>query len=549
MYELTRRQALLAGGAFTLASLSLPKFLSAQAERVPGGPVGDIEAIAPDWPEMIELFRLLIPNWEKLGVTVKAQHATLNTVFALTAGEHNAPHLTAEGWGGAPDRIDPDFFMTEFFNSRRLEKGGLNYGNYNSPEFDKLNNAQRQEMDPKKRVELIHQAQQLLLEDRPGVSIYYRDYVNPYRKDRIKGVVPVLGNGVGLAYIPWTYYMAEPIGERDFVRVTTQYDIATLNPFATGEVVNASFLRFMYAPLVMRGPDLEPTPWTAESWEVIDSTTVDVTLREGLKFHDGEPVKVEDLKFTFDFIAKHQFASYARFNEHVASVEIVGDRTARFKLKQPYAPFVPNILGYAFIAPKHIWEEVEKDTSLGSPADWPNDNPVGYGPYRYGIWKKEEYFQFDANPEWFMPPNFSSMYWLIVPNIDSQIGMLEAGDSDIMAWSLTPSQIKQLQANPNIGVGSAPSHAPREIRYNLALPPFDDVVFRKAFAISIDREQLVNTLVDGAATLGDDTFLSTELPESDPSLTIPEFDIDKARAMLEEAGYTWDDDGRLHYPA
>src|ERR1700761_1625147 len=119
MTTLNRRQALLGGSALSVALLSAGAG-HADGGKTPGGLVGPINANAPDWPETVEMFRILIPNWAKLGVTVTAQHATLNTVFAVTAGEHNAPHLTGEGWGGAPDRIDPDFWLTELFNSRRL---------------------------------------------------------------------------------------------------------------------------------------------------------------------------------------------------------------------------------------------------------------------------------------------------------------------------------------------------------------------------------------------------------------------------------------------
>ena len=546
MTRLNRRRALLGGSALSVAFLSGVGAGRAEG-KTPGGLVGSINALAPDWPETVEMFRILIPNWAKLGVSVTAQHATLNTVFAVTAGEHNAPHLTGEGWGGAPDRIDPDFWLTELFNSRRLAKGGFNYGNYKSERYDSLNNAQREEMDPAKRIDLIHQSQRMLIEDKPGVTLYYSDYVNPYRTDRIKGVVPIMGSGISLAYIPWTYLVGEPAGSQTSIRTTTQYDIATLNPFATGEVQNASLLRWIYAPLVMRAPDLSLKPWAAESWKVVDPKTVDLTIRGGMKFSDGKPVTVDDLKFTFDFIAQQKFPSYARFTEHISRVEVTGERTVRFHLTQPYAPFVANILGYAFIAPRHIWEEVAK-SAKGSPADWPNDKPVGCGPFRFGKWSKDEYLQLTASPDWFQPPKFSEVFWLNVPSIDSQIGMLESGDADMMAWSLTPSQIKRLTSNSAIGVGRAPSHAPREIRFNIALAPFDDIAVRRAFSMAIDRPQLVNTLLDGAATIGDDSFLSPKLPEADQAIKPPEFSIDGARKLLADAGYTWDSDGKLRYP-
>src|SRR5690606_33955378 len=148
--------------------------------------------------------------------------------------------------------------------------------------------AQRTEMDPDKRKALVDQAQEILRNDQPGIVLYYNDYIQAYRQDRLDQVVPVMGNGISLPYIPWTYYTATPTGKRDFIRTTTQYDIATLNPVATGEVQNASLLRWIDAPFVIRNKDLEIEPWAAESWKVIDDTTVDVVIRSGMNFHDGK---------------------------------------------------------------------------------------------------------------------------------------------------------------------------------------------------------------------------------------------------------------------
>jgi peptide/nickel transport system substrate-binding protein len=256
------------------------------------------------------------------------------------------------------------------------------------------------------------------------------------------------------------------------------------------------------------------------------------------------------LKFTLDFINQWKFPSYARFTDNIGQVDLVNDRTVRIHLKQPYAPFVANILGSAFIAPKHVWESVmAKNPNLKSPAEWTNAQPVGSGPFTLAEWKKSEFIHFAANKSWYRAPNFADVYWLIVPSVDSQLGMLENGNADLMAWNLTPSQLQRLKANKDIAAPSAPSHAPREIRFNVTLPPFDDVNVRKAFSMAVDRKQLVNTLLDGAATPGNDAYISPKLSWADPSIKVPEFDLAGARKLLQQAGYTWDSSGKLHYPA
>lgn len=541
---MTRRELVAGAGA---ALLFMTGSTRAQDGRKPGEPVAPLRMMLGDWPEMTELYRILRPNWEKLGVQVIAQQASQNSMTAQTTGEHNAPEMVAGAWGGAPDRIDPDFFLTEFFHSSRAVKGGQNFGNYRNPEYDQIVDAQRVEMDEKRRADLVHQAQRILQRDRPGLVLYYSDLTNPYRADRVSGMVPVMGSGVAFSYIPWSYIEGRPEGRSKALKVTFQYDIATLNPLATTEVQNAGMLRWIYAPMAIRDKDLKVIPWAAESWTFQDDTTLELVLRDGMTFHDGKPVTIDDLKFTFDYIEKWKFPLLARITDNVQSTEIVGDRTLRIRLRQPFAPFVSNVLTSFFIIPKHVWEAVGADGQMTSPADWANEAPVGYGPYSLKEWRKGEYLHLASNQSWFQPPNFSEIYWMAVPSVDTMIGMLESGQSDVMAWNVTPSQIKRL-SNPNIKTGRSASHAPRELRFNLEIAPFDDVAFRNAFALATDRPQLVNTLLDGAATPGNDSYVSPALEISDPGIEPPEFNIEKARLLLQEAGYTWDGEGRLCYP-
>lgn len=539
------RRSVLAGAASTAILLSGPA--GAQTGRRAGEPIGPIKAMMGDWPEMTELFRILRPNWEKLGLKVMPQQASQNSMTAQTTGEHNAPDMSIGAWGGAPDRIDPDFFLTEFFHSSRARKGGQNFGNYRNPAYDALVDAQRGEMDEAKRAAMIHRAQRIIQNDRPGLVLYYMDLNNPYRADKITDVVPVMGSGVAFSYLPWTYLEGKPAGRSKILKVTFQYDIATLNPFATTEVQNAGILRWFYAPLAIRDRNLNLIPWAAEGWTFPDPKTADVTLRAGMTFHDGKPVTIEDFKFTFDYIAKWKFPLFGRFTDNIVGTEVVGERTLRFKLKQPFAPFVGNILAAAFIVPKHIWEKVGPGQGLSSPADWPNDAPVGCGPFSLKEWRKGEYVRLAANPSWFKPSNFSEIYWLAVPSVDTMIGMLESGRADVMAWNITPSQAKRL-TNPNIKVGKSGSHAPRELRFNLEIPPFDDPAMRTAIALATDRPQLVNTLLDGAATPGNDSYISPALAISDPAIPPARFSIEEAREVLAKAGYSWDGEGRLCYP-
>lgn len=402
----TRRSVLRMMGALGLSSVA-PGVLAgldasinaARAAVTPGAPVEPIQFWIPNWPDMIEISRQLTEAWKKLGISVQVKQGTLDTWTAEIIGQHQMPHLCAMSWGGAPDRIDPDYFLTEFFSSSRLAKGGLNYGNFNDPKFDAISSKQREEMDDKKRQALVFEAQAELAAHNPSLILFARNYIQAYNNKRFEGLVPVTGSGIAMPYIPWSYLKMTPKTGRKLVKSTSIYDIHTLNPFATPEVYNSALLRWMYPTFVIRDENWELKPWASESFRVVDDKTVEVVIRDGMKFHDGKPVTIEDAKFTFDFIDKWKFPAYARVTNNVERTEIIPPRTLRFHLKQPNAPFLANVLGFTFIAPKHVWEKVAASGTYKTPADYPNDDAVGSGPFKLGEWKRGEYLFLKANSD------------------------------------------------------------------------------------------------------------------------------------------------------
>ena len=522
---------------------------SARAAVQPGAPVAPLEFWIPNWPDMIEISRQLSNAWKQLGLTVQVRQGTLDTWTAEIIGEHKMPHLAAMSWGGAPDRIDPDYFLTEFYNSSRLEKGGLNYGEYSDPKYDEADNGQREEMDEDKRQKLVFEAQAIAAAANPSLVLFARDYIQAYNNKRFEGVVPVPGSGIAMPYIPWSYLKMTPKTKRKLVKVTSIYDIHTLNPFATPEVYNSSLLRWIYPTFVIRDEQWNLKPWAAESYKVVDAKTVDVVIREGMKFHDGKPVTVEDAKFTFDFIDKWKFPSFARVTATVASTEIIAPSTLRIHLKQPNAPFVANVLGFTFIAPQHIWSDIATSSNLQTPADYPNDKAIGSGPFQLGEWKKGEYLFLKTSPDWWMAPKIDGVYWLAVPSLENQMGMMERGDADLLGWYIDRKQGDTLAKNADLTVVSTPSHGMHEIRMHVTMAPLDDPAMRLALQHATDRKMLLQLVFGGAGSLANNSpILPINKFWSDPDVPNPEFSIDAARQTLEKAGYSWDSSGQLLHP-
>lgn len=533
----------LGSGGLAALTASVAK---AQSVRTPGGPVPPLELWIPNYPDVVEIARQLPTAWAELGIKVEVRQGTIHTWTAEIVGEHKMPHLAAMSWGGSPDRLDPDYFLTEFLHSSRTVKRGNNYGGYVNKEYDDVVDAQRAEMDTEKRRALVHRAQAIAAADNPMLVLFFRDYINAYNSDRWEGVVPSVGSGITMPYLPWSYLKMKPKTGRKLVQAVNRSEMHTLNPFGTTEVLNVSLLRWIYPPFVMRDEDTRIVPWAAESWKVNTPTEIDVTIRPDMVFHDGRPVTIEDAKFTFDFIAKWKFPAFTRVTTAVAATEIVGPRTLRIQLKQPTASFVPNVLGFAFIAPRHIWEPVGESSS---PIDWPNSTPVGSGPFSLGEFRKGEYVFMKANKAHWMAPHIDGVYFRLVPSIENQLGMLERGEADVLAWFIDKRQADAIDQFPHITVGSAPSHGPHEIRINMGMPPVDDPKFRLALQQATDRKSLLNSVFGGAGTAAGNSLITPALKDwYNPEVPNPDFDLDAARKTLRDAGYTIDADGMLRFP-
>lgn len=553
----TRRGVLHMMTAFGLGSVLPPAVLTAlglnasaaRAAVQPGAPVAPLQLWIPNWPDVIEIARQLTETWKKVGISVQINQGTLDTFTAEIIGQHKMPHLAAMIWGGAPDRIDPDYFLTEMYNSSRIAKGGLNYGEFSNAKYDEVNNKQREEMDDKTRQQMVFQAQAIAAEANPSLILFSRNIIQAYNKKRFEGVVSVAGSGIALPYIPWTYLKMTAKTGRKLVKVTSIYDIHTLNPFATPEVHNSTLLRWVYPTFVMRDEQWNLTPWAAESFKVVDPKTIDIVIRDGMKFHDGKPVTIEDAKFTFDFIEQWKFPSFARVTAAIESTEIIAPRTLRCHLKQPNAPFIASVLGFTFIAPRHIWEKIAASGNFKTPADYPNDDAIGSGAFKLGEWKRGEYLFLKSNSDWWMAPKIDGVYWLVVPSVENQMGMLERGEADLLGYFVDRRQGDMLAKNPDLTVVSTPTHGLYEIRMHVSMAPLDDPNLRLALQQATDRKMLLDIVFGGDGVVANNTpIIPINKFWSNTDVPNPSFSIDDARKTLMKAGYTWNSNGELLHP-
>jgi peptide/nickel transport system substrate-binding protein len=552
--DVTRRDFLM-GTAAACGAMMIGEILPGMppaARAAAGQPIPPITlTYYSNWQEIVEFFKKAAEDFRKVGLTPNLNPVVSSTVVPRTYAEHEKFYgdIGSIAWGATPDRLEPNFYLQTMMHSAFAKIGERNYGHYRSAKYDAACDAQMREMDPEKRVKLVWDAQAVAAADMPIWWLAYPPLISAYNKRDFEGAVEMMGSGYGQVYSMWSYLKIKPRTGRKTLRSGTQVDyITTLNPFIAATSPNQCFIRFFYDTFALIGPDLKAHPWAAESWKVINPKTIDVVLRKGMKFHDGNPVTGEDFRFTFDYLKKWDFPFFRHAMTVIEKVDVNGFNI-RFTLKEPYAPFIFTVLTWLFILPKHIWEKIPESVGLKHPGDYQNPNPIGSGPFKFGYFRKGQEAYFKANKEHFAAPNVDDVYFVIIPSADGVAGALERGEIDINQVSLTPALADRLMELPFMQVTYAPTHMVYEARPNVEKKPFDDVEFRKAIYHTFDRRPFVNYFAGKAIEGRNTPFTPLMKPWHNPNLPAPEYSIDKARDVLKKAGYTWNSDGKLCFSA
>ncbi|MFL5235682.1 MAG: ABC transporter substrate-binding protein [Microvirga sp.] len=301
------------------------------------------------------------------------------------------------------------------------------------------------------------------------------------------------------------------------------------------------------------GPDGLPRPWAAESFTFVNDRTVDVTIRDGMTFHDGRPVTVDDVIFSFEApMRTDKVPMFKPFVSDIERIERTGERGLRFNLKQVNSAFATTALGRVFIAPKHVWEphlkSVEgKPENIESIRDSAN---VGSGPFRQVRARLNEEIVLERFDKHWAVPKMDRLVVRIIPNAEAVIGMMRSGELNLLAeYGGDPEVLEALAKEvPAIKITQETDIGMEFLGFNNRRPPFSDPAFRAALSAAIDRDVLVQAAWNGFA-VPSTSHVSPALPFwYAADVKPPASGVPAAREMLKSAGFTIVGN-RLHYPA
>lgn len=321
---------------------------------------------------------------------------------------------------------------------------------------------------------------------------------------------------------------------RDTVRVGLPSPVQYFDPQLTQLVTDIDVQLALYDRLIDRDLDGNLRPGLATEWRNVSPTVWELKLREGVKFTNGEPFNADTVVYNVERVSEPGFQEFA-FLAPLKSAVKVDEYTVQIETVGPYAMF-PSLMAGFFMVPAEYAAEVG---SAGI-----NEKPVGTGPYMLESHVRGSEIRVKQNPDWWgwneHTANIKNIVFRILPDASNRIAALKAGEVDVIK-GIPDDQFAVVESDPKLTALAMPGLRTVYLRFFPEAPggagaPFKDVRVRKAFNHAINIDAIIDNLLAGhgdrTATLMTPAFMFY-----DDSVTPYEYDPDKAKALLAEAGY------------
>ena len=309
---------------------------------------------------------------------------------------------------------------------------------------------------------------------------------------------------------------------------------------------NTQAMRNQYDTLIGRDTNLQLVPSLALSWKVVDDTTWEFKLRPGVKFHDGSNFTAEDVKFTLARIPTlpGNPSAYIVYTNQIKEVVVVDPHTVRFITNGP-APLLPTNLSNVFMMSGAKGTFPTGDFNNGKAAN-------GTGPFKLVSWSPGSPQMLARNDAyWGEKPHWATVRINPIARDPARVAALLAGDVDFIN-RVPIADVARLKSDPKMKLFSGPSayvymvytevgqDQPQGVKDNagnpLAKNPFRDPKVRQALSLAINRDALVDRVMEGLAIK-----MTQPVPDgmfgASPRIAPAAFNVERARALLAEAGF------------
>ena len=328
---------------------------------------------------------------------------------------------------------------------------------------------------------------------------------------------------------------------KDTLTVALVSHAPTLDPHMHFERVGVLVNINMFDSLLHRNTKMEYEPSLATSWKALSDTQWEFKLRKGVKFHNGDVLTAEDVKYSFERVLepgkeKKKSPQYGNVRA-IKEVRIVNAETIHIVTDKPFPLLLERLVYFSIVPRKHI-EKVGEE-AFGSTAT------VGTGPWKLVEWKRDQHIKLVAHDDhWRGKPPFKHLVIRAVPEIATQVAELKTGGVDLIR-NVSADLVPDLRAHPNTYISTGPILRVHYVGFDMRSAPFDKKQVRQAANYAIDKQAVLQKMMAG---LGQQvpTVVQPAAFGFDGDVKPYPYDVKQAKALLAQAGYPNGVDVTIH---
>ncbi len=325
----------------------------------------------------------------------------------------------------------------------------------------------------------------------------------------------------------WPICNTTPVNAQT-VTLAQGVDPESLDPALDTLISSVGVMMNIYDALIWRNGKGEIVPALAESWDFPETNRMRLKIRQGVKFHDGSILTVEDVVFSYQRLFDKDSPSplLSSLKGFVDSVEKVDDSTVLVKMPAARATVIPTLVRVPIIS-KSVFERVGVQ-AFGIA-------PVGTGPFKFKTWDKNERIVLERfNDHWRGPAAIRSYVIRPIPEDFARFASLLNGEVDIIA-NLTAERVKEIENNTALKWKGVASARNMFVGMNTRKKPFDDIRVRYALNHAVDKQALIDIVMGGHAI--ENASVCTQTLFGATKVDSFKYDVNKSKKLLAEAGY------------
>ncbi len=300
-------------------------------------------------------------------------------------------------------------------------------------------------------------------------------------------------------------------------------DVVSMDPQNQSDVASGLLINHVFNRLMKITDDGELQTDLVETYEMVNDTTYKFKIKEGVKFHDGTDLTTSDVKFTLERAQKSSYTIAAA--SHIDEIIVDNDYEFTLKLTSPY-PAILYVLGNMNFS--IVPEEMNEETF--------GENPIGSGPFKFTEWVPLDHWKVERFDDYVDGPAIAtSITCRIVPEAGNRCIAVETGEADI-ALRLSEVDVPNIENNPDLVAHAEVGASIEFVGLNCENEYFDDVRVRQAVNYAINKQEIVDTILEGRGEVAN-TYVGKTIPSYNPDQQPYPHDVEKAKELMKEAGF------------